>query len=379
MRLPGEQFQLGVLMNPVTAITAGVGGVTSLVGGLIGSDASKSAAATQEANAQQVNALTQSATQSGQGAVQAAVPAANSLIAGGTTAASNALGGGLAGATSTLSDIYNQQLQNINPYLAAGQQGIQGLTAATGPGGSLTNQFAAPTASEVQATPGYQFTLDQGTQAIMRNAAATGLTGGTLKNINQFASGTASQYYQQAYNNALTSFSTNRNATMQNLSALLGVGTFGTQQFNQAAENTGNTTSADIMNANSLLAGYQSQGANAQAGNVTNAATQTANLGMQGAQIQGNALTGGANATAAGQMGSANAWSNALGGVANAVQYAGLSNALNPYSGTVSNPGLAPLQGTITPANSLSQIMPTTAAAPAAYNPNAFVLPGGQY
>ena len=385
MRLFGGSWQTGYLMDPVTAIASGIGAVGSLIGGALGSNASKQAGTTLANNAQQVNSLTQSAVNSGQGAVQAAVPNANSLIATGTSQAAQSLGAGLSGAQSTLSDIYNQELTNINPYLATGQSGLSMLNAAVAPGGSLSNQFAAPTAAQVQATPGYEFTLDQGTQAIMRNAAATGLTGGTLKNINQFAEGTASQYYQQAYNNALNTFSTNRNATMQNLQTLLGQGNFGTSQFQSAGQNYGNTVAGDTMQANSLLAGYQNQGAQAQAGNVTSAASQTANLGIQGAQIEGNALTQGANATAASQVGSANAWSNAIGGVANAAQYGALTNALQnaPAPSTTTPPGFIPYASAnpyVAPATAPSYTMPSMlqgVTPPPAYAPNSLAPVAG--
>ncbi len=54
-------------------------------------------------------------------------------------------------------------------------------------------------------TPGYQFALNQGIDAIQKSAAARGtlLTGGTLKGIAQYASGLADQTYGNQYDRYL--------------------------------------------------------------------------------------------------------------------------------------------------------------------------------
>jgi len=55
------------------------------------------------------------------------------------------------------------------------------------------------------ADPGYRFRLQQGLDAVQRNAAAGGkaLSGQTLKALNDYAQGQAAQGYQDAYNRAL--------------------------------------------------------------------------------------------------------------------------------------------------------------------------------
>ena len=323
-----DRFAMGPLRDPVSAIGAGIGGIGSIIGGILGSNASSSAANIQSGNAQQVADLIRQALAQGQGGVTSGTQGANSLLASGEAGASQALGGGLAGSTATLADIFQQEMQNVNPYLQAGQQGITGLENAVAPGGALANQFTAPTEAQVEATPGYQFTLDQGVRAITNNAAARGLTGGTLKDITQFGQGNAQTYYQNAYNNALNTFGTNRNATMGNLSALLGLGTYGTGQFQTAAQNAGNQIAGNQFNAGQLQAGYLNNSAQQQANNLVQSNEFNASLGMQGTGQIGNALTAGANAQAAGTVGSANAWSNAIGGVTNAAQYATFANML---------------------------------------------------
>ncbi len=75
-----------------------------------------------------------------------------------------------------------------------------------------TQNFSAPTAAQAEAQPGYQFSRDQGLQAIDRSAAAKGtlLTGGNLKDLAGFAGGIASTNYNQLYNQNANTFGINR-------------------------------------------------------------------------------------------------------------------------------------------------------------------------
>jgi|GEM_PF-2832545 len=58
---------------------------------------------------------------------------------------------------------------------------------------------------DLSQTPGYQFNLDQGQQAIDRAASARGgyFSGQALRDATQFSQGLAQQTYQDAYNNWL--------------------------------------------------------------------------------------------------------------------------------------------------------------------------------
>lgn len=69
-------------------------------------------------------------------------------------------------------------------------------------------QFSAPTAQSVLSEPGYQFRLSQGTNALEHSAAGRGVlrTGGTLKGINEYGQGFASNEYGNAFNRALQSY-----------------------------------------------------------------------------------------------------------------------------------------------------------------------------
>ena len=298
------------------ALAAGIGG--SLINGIFGSKSAKSAAATQAANAQKVAALTGTAVTGAQGGVNDAVGAGLQGLATGT-----------AGANDVLSN-QSTNLQNLyQPFINAGTSSLNSLQSLAGPNGPLSQQFSFDPNSTAQ-NPGYQFTLQQGQQAIQRAAAAQGnlFSTGTLKSLAGYTAGTANQYENQFYNQALNTFNTNRQGVLSQIGTLQGLAGLGGQATSGAASGT------------TALAGQQ-------AGNLFNQGTAGANLGLQGAtaaggfgvqgaQIEGNALTGGANATAAGTVGSTNSWLSALnGGTNNILQYLAMQPG-NSYSSTPS-------------------------------------------
>lgn len=202
---------------------------------------------------------------------------------------------------------FNTEQQNAAPWLSAGSSAINQLNGMLQPGGSLTQgygqNFTAPTAAEAAATPGYQFTLGQGLQALDRGAAAKGnlLTGGTMKAEQQYGQGLASTTYQQTYNNALQNYMTNYNQWSQQQS----------RTYNQLAgvSGAGQTTAGQLA-----ASGQQ-------------AANNISNIYQTGAQQQNNALQNAAAATASGYVGAA----NSLGGLG---QYALLQNILGNSNGS---------------------------------------------
>lgn len=185
------------------------------------------------------------------------------------------------------------------PYLGVGQVGANALTSALSPGGDLssrwTSTFQAPTAAEAAATPGYQFQLQQGLNALQNSAAARGglLSTGTAKNLNNYAQGVASTNYQNTYNNALQAYNTNFSTNEQSQNDL----------FNRLYSTTG-------------------LGANAAANlnNVTAGSTNALQSGILGNATQiGNDIMGVGNAQAAGTVGAANALQGGLQGAGNAI------------------------------------------------------------
>jgi len=136
---------------------------------------------------------------------------------------------------------------------------------------------------ELQATPGYQFQLEQGLQGVNRSAAARGglLSGANLKAINDYAQGQAATGYQaaweraqNAYNNAFTRNQTN----IGNLKSLAGMG------------QTSATNQADIsMNTGRSLAGL-----------ATDYGSNMGSLAQQQGQINSNMWGGIGNAVTSG-------------------------------------------------------------------------------
>lgn len=219
----------------------------------------------------------------------AAIGAAGSLIGGVSSAvgASNAAGA-QAAAAQNAQNIEQQQYQqnsaNQQPFISAGQTavGTIGQDQANGTG------FAASfNPSTFINSPGYNFQLQQGQNAINSSAAATGgvLNGGTLKALDQYTTGLANTTYNQAYQNYLA-------GSNQQYNQLFGVAQLG------------------------------EQGA--------------ASLGQQGTQSaanQGNAAMGVGNAQAAGDVGVANGINSAVGGITNGLQGIQLYQGLNSQSG----------------------------------------------
>lgn len=192
-----------------------------------------------------------------------------------------------------------QVRSDLQPYRDLGSSTIPQLqTALSNPLLTSTFQygeFTAPTAAEAAATPGYQFTLDNGLKAAQNSASARGLgsSGAAIKAASTFATGLADSTYNDTFNRDLSSYTTNRNNALGNY----------TTNYGTASDNV-----------NRLLGLVQVGG---------NAAAQTGQLGTASTNSIAGTLTSGAAASAAGQVGAANA---ITGGISSAVN--GGTNAL---------------------------------------------------
>lgn len=111
--------------------------------------------------------------------------------------------------------MYNQTRSDFAPWRAAGSDALTalerayGLTPSGGSGGSLGSAGNTPGASGTQGgvtgspyggffqSPGYQWQLDQGNQAVQRSAAAQGRlgSGATMKAIDRYSQGLAAGDY----------------------------------------------------------------------------------------------------------------------------------------------------------------------------------------
>jgi hypothetical protein len=152
-----------------------------------------------------------------------------------------------AGAADRAADLQREQFErNVElnaPFREAGITALNKLV-------PLASEYTPFGMQQFQADPGYAFRMSEGMKGLERSAAARGglLSGGTLKGIQRFGQDLGSQEYQNAFNR----YQTERNARLNPLQSLAGVG---------------QTTSAQLGAAGQTMAGNvgQAMGAAAQA------------------------------------------------------------------------------------------------------------------
>jgi hypothetical protein len=221
---------------------------------------------------------------------------------------------------------YNQTGQNA----LLGAQAIAG-SGPTGGGPDYTslayNQYLPPqmTEAQLQQTPGYQFTLDQGLKATQSAAAARGLgvSGSALKGAGTYATGLADKTYLDQFNVAQQRFGDvlNLNTAQQgNLQAQFGR----YQSLATIGENAAAQTGAAGTSAASTGGNYLNQAGLAQAAGTTgvsNAVTGAANNYLAYNQLQQylNPTTTGYGTSAAGTPGISAAGNPVMTGYAPAI------------------------------------------------------------
>lgn len=174
--------------------------------------------------------------------------------------------------------------------------------------------------AELQATPGYQFQLEQGLQGVNRSAAARGglLSGANLKAINDYAQGQAATGYQAAWDRAQNAYQAAFGRNQQNISNLASLAGMG----QNAATNQANYS----MDTGGKLAG--------QASNYGNA---MGSLAQQQGQINSNMIGGIGNAFTSG----IGKLAGGFGGAGQSpTSYFGQNSAVNlPSAGSLGNAG----------------------------------------
>lgn len=164
---------------------------------------------------------------------------------------------GQAGAAMSAAEMQNQQFQQTRedqaPWRQAGATALGQLSDLTKSGGSLgpDSRF---TYTDLYSDPSYQFRLNQGLAAVQRSAAAKGglFSGGTLKGLNDYAQGAASQEYGAAYSR----WNNDQTNAFNRLASIAGLGQTATQATSQAGQSaTGNITNLITQGANAQAAG----------------------------------------------------------------------------------------------------------------------------
>lgn len=174
--------------------------------------------------------------------------------------------------------MFERQVELSEPWRKAGEQALNKLIPLT--------DYTPFSIAQFQADPGYGFRMSEGMKALERSAAARGglLSGATLKGAQRFGQDLGSQEYQNAFNR----YQVERQARLQPLQSLAGVGQTTAQQIGEA--------------------------------------------GMRTAQNVGETLTSGAAARASGYVGGANALTQGLGTYLNYTQGQNMLNALRSPS-----------------------------------------------
>jgi len=203
---------------------------------------------------------------------------------------------------------YESNKALLSPYVSAGTSALTSLEGMAG------QANFAPTMEQLQQTPGYQFTLQQGLLATQAGSSAQGMgsavagvgsgqtpgigaSGPLGKALANYAEGLASTTYQQQFQNYLTQ-------NQQNYNQLAGIVSTG-ESAGAAIAGVGQTAAGQSSNA--LLTGsgqYGSAttaGAAASAAGVTGAASSLGNsallYGLLGNSSSGSSLFAGSSAS----------------------------------------------------------------------------------
>ena len=192
---------------------------------------------------------------------------------------------------------FERQVELQEPWRQAGITALNKLT-------PLATEYTPFGMQQFQQDPGYAFRLQEGMKALERSAAARGglLSGSTLKGAQRYGQDLASQEYMNAFNR----YQAERNARLNPLQSLAGVGQTATNQLGQA----GQTMASNVGQA----------------------------LGSYG-QNYAQALGAAAQARASGYIGGANALTQGLGTYLNYQQGQNFLNAMRPQQfGGVQSP-----------------------------------------
>lgn len=249
---------------------------------------------------------------------------------------------------------FDEAKGTLTPYTGAGAttigmlskylQGTGAQQAGVGGGGANLLSTFAPTMAQLEATPGYQFARSQGLGAMTNAAAARGLgtSGNLVRGLGEYATGFASQTFQQQLENYMRQNQQAYNMLMgpSQLGAQAGQAIMqGASQFNPqmlaAAQGVGTSYGQGLLG----QANAQAQGYNVLAGNIGSAMRMPFMASMYGGGGTGAGAGGfsgvpGFLASSAGYQGPfPSGGYNPIGGSVNTALYpAGQPQSFTPYS-----------------------------------------------
>jgi hypothetical protein len=162
---------------------------------------------------------------------------------------------------------YQQALAQQNPAQTTPADGSapEGTFAGTGMEyGELMQKFDP---SSVQTDPGFDFRLNKGLQALERAGAAkgSGIGGGALKAITEYAQDYSSGEYDKAYARQFNTFQADQANRYNKLASLAGIGQTAANQIGTAGQSYANNVGQIGMNTAASLGDLAAQAANARA------------------------------------------------------------------------------------------------------------------
>jgi hypothetical protein len=172
------------------------------------------------------------------------IPAAAALL-GGKMSSSAAKGAAATSAaasdraTELQREMFERNIELQEPFRQAGVTAINKLT-------PLATEYTPFGMQQFQQDPGYSFRMSEGMKALDRSAAARGglISGGAMKAAQRFGQDMGSQEYQNAFNR----YQTERNALLNPLQSLAGVGQTSANTIGQAGTQFANTMGNIGMN-----------------------------------------------------------------------------------------------------------------------------------
>ena len=144
--------------------------------------------------------------------------------------------------------MFNRQTELQEPFRKAGEEALNKLI-------PLASNYTPFGMNQFQQDPGYAFRLSEGMKALDRTAASRGglLSGATLKGAQRYGQDLGSQEYQNAFNR----YQIERNAQLNPLQSLAGVGQTATNTLTGAAGQMGQNLATGYGNvANARASGY---------------------------------------------------------------------------------------------------------------------------
>ena len=181
-------------------------------------------------------------------------------------------------------EMFNKQVELQEPFRQAGITSQNKLMELLGLGGNAGSEeygtlARAFTGEDMYKDPGYKFRLDEGLKSLERGAAARGglLGGNQMRGLTEYGQNYASGEYQNAFNR----YQAERAARLSPLQSLMGSGQTSATTLSNAAGNLGTQLGQNATDVGNIRASGYIGGANALAGAIGQAANAFGNYKAQ--------------------------------------------------------------------------------------------------